>query len=104
MDTKSWPLLVPEPTNLYDANAIAVQIDGQVIGYLPRAAAQEYLPGLQRLMSVRGGYVALRGVIVGGGYYDDGPGRARGLAGTRPRRLRHPLNPSGVRTVEIREC
>ena len=26
-------------------------------------------------MSVRGGYVALRGVIVGGGQYDDGPGR-----------------------------
>ena len=68
-------VLVPEPTNPYDANAIAVQIDDQVIGYLPRATAQEYLPGLQRLMSVHGGYVALRGVIVGGGYYDDGPGR-----------------------------
>ena len=68
-------VLVPEPTNPYDANAIAVQIDGQVVGYLPRATAQEYLPGLQHLMSVRGGYVALRGVIVGGGYYDDGPGR-----------------------------
>src|SRR5436309_8378826 len=68
-------VLVPEPTNPYDANAIAVQIDGQVIGYLPRATAQEYLPGLQRLMSECGGYVALRGVIVGGGYYDDGPGR-----------------------------
>jgi hypothetical protein len=26
-------------------------------------------------MSVRGGYVGLRGVIVGGDYYDDGPGR-----------------------------
>jgi len=68
-------VLVPEPTNPYDANAIAVQIDGQVVGYLSRATAQEYLPGLQRLMSARGGYVALGGVIVGGGYYDDGPGR-----------------------------
>jgi hypothetical protein len=68
-------VLVPEPTNPYDANAIAVQIEGQVIGYLPRATAQEYLPGLQRLMSAHNGYVALRGVIVGGGYYDDGPGR-----------------------------
>src|SRR5713101_9175022 len=68
-------VLVPEPTNPYDANAIAVQIDGQVIGYLPRATAQEYLPGLQRLMSMRGGYIALRGVVVGGGYYNDGPGR-----------------------------
>jgi hypothetical protein len=67
--------LVPEPTNPYDANAIAVQIDGQTVGYLPRATAQEYLPGLRRLMSAHGGFVALRGVIVGGGYYDDGPGR-----------------------------
>src|SRR5260221_14774582 len=38
-------VVVPEPTNPYDANAIAVQIDGQVVGYLPRAAAQEDLPG-----------------------------------------------------------
>jgi hypothetical protein len=68
-------VLVPEPTNPHDVNAITVQIDGHVVGYLARATAQEYLPGLQRLMSALGGYVALRGVIVGGGYYDDGPGR-----------------------------
>jgi HIRAN domain len=68
-------VLVPEPTNPHDANAIAVQIDGQTVGYLPRATAQEYLPGLHQLMSALGGYIALGGVIVGGGYYDDGPGR-----------------------------
>jgi len=68
-------VLVPEPSNPYDANAVAVQIDGQVVGYLPRAMAQEYLPGLKHLMSVRRGYVALRGVIVGGDRYVDGPGR-----------------------------
>lgn len=68
-------VLVPEPANPYDPNAIAVQIDGHVVGYLPRTTAREYLPGLKQLMAVRGGYVALRGVIVGGGYYDDGPGR-----------------------------
>jgi hypothetical protein len=68
-------VLVPEPWNPYDANAVGVQIDGQVVGYLPRATAQEYLPGLRHLMSVRGGYIALRGVIVGGGRYADGPGR-----------------------------
>src|SRR5216683_890672 len=68
-------VLVPEPANPYDANAVAVQIDGQVAGYLSRATAQEYLPGLKHAMSLRGGYIALRGVIVGGGYYDDGPGR-----------------------------
>ncbi len=71
----SVAVLVPEPANPHDANAIAVQIDGQVVGYLSRATAQEYLPGLKHVMSVRGGYVALHGVIVGGGHYDDGPGR-----------------------------
>jgi hypothetical protein len=68
-------VLVPEPMNPYDANAIAVQIDGRTVGYLSRATAQEYLPGLKQVMSARGGYVVLCGVIVGGGYYDDGPGR-----------------------------
>jgi hypothetical protein len=68
-------VLVPEPTNPHDTNAISVQIDGHIIGYLSRATAQEYLPGLQRLMSVRASHIGLRGVIVGGGYRDDGPGR-----------------------------
>src|SRR5262249_46572532 len=40
-------VLVPEPMNPYDANAIAVQIGGRTVGYLSRATAQEYLPGLK---------------------------------------------------------
>ena len=68
-------VLVPEPTNPHDPNAIAVHISGHLVGYLPRGAAQEYLPGVRHLMSKLGGYIALRGVIVGGGYYADGPGR-----------------------------
>jgi hypothetical protein len=68
-------VLVPEPTNPHDPNAVAVHIDGYLVGYLPRVVAQEYLPGLLSLMSHLDGYIALRGVIVGGGYYSDGPGR-----------------------------
>jgi len=68
-------VLVPEPSNPHDPNAIAVHIDGYLVGYLSRGVAQEYLPGLRHLMSRLGGYVALRAVIVGGGYYADGPGR-----------------------------
>lgn len=68
-------VLVPEPANPYDANAIAVMIDDNVVAYFSRDMAQKYLPGLKRLMSVHRSYVALRGVVVGGGYYDDGPGR-----------------------------
>ena len=52
-------VLVPEPTNPHDSNAIAVHIDGYLVGYLPRAVAQEYLPGLRHLMSRLGGHIAL---------------------------------------------
>jgi HIRAN domain len=68
-------VLVPEPDNPYDPNAIAVHIDGHIVGYLAREVAQQYGPGLRSLMARCNGYVALRGVIVGGGYYPDGPGR-----------------------------
>jgi hypothetical protein len=68
-------VLVPEPGNPHDPNAISVQIDGKLVGYLAREAATQYLPGLRRAMERCGGHVALEGVIVGGGYYDDGPGR-----------------------------
>ncbi|HET9899148.1 MAG TPA: HIRAN domain-containing protein [Streptosporangiaceae bacterium] len=68
-------VLVPEPDNRYDPNAIAVHIDGQVVGHLPRTTAREYLAGLRTLMAARSGHVALRGVIAGGGYYADGFGR-----------------------------
>jgi hypothetical protein len=36
--------LVPEPDNPYDPNAIAVYIDGQKVGHLPRPAAQAFAP------------------------------------------------------------
>ena len=31
-----------EPNNPYDKNAVAVKIAGQLVGYLPKAAAKEY--------------------------------------------------------------
>lgn len=73
--SKIIAVLVPEPDNPHDPNAISVQIDGNRVGYLSREMASHYLPGLQRAMATCGGYVALGGVIVGGGFYDDGPGR-----------------------------
>jgi hypothetical protein len=91
-------VLVPEPQNPYDVNAIAIRIDGRVVGYLGRAQAAAYLPGLQKRMRECGGLVALRGEIVGGGYYPDGPGRLGvwlkhdpsdfGIASASPARVR----------------
>lgn len=68
-------VLIPEPENAYDSQAISVHIEGDLVGYLAREVAALYLPGLHKLMTRCGGYVALEGVVVGGGYYDDGPGR-----------------------------
>jgi collagen type III alpha len=42
-------LLVPEPDNPHDRNAVAVKIGGQTVGYLPREDAAEYSRVLQRL-------------------------------------------------------
>jgi len=36
--------LVPEPSNPHDPNAVRVEIDGRLVGYLPRAAAVAYGP------------------------------------------------------------
>ncbi|WP_433169155.1 HIRAN domain-containing protein [Kribbella sp. CA-247076] len=68
-------VLVPEPHNIYDSNAIAVAVEGNVVGYLDRQTAALYVEGLHELMASSGAYIGLQGVIVGGGYYDDGPGR-----------------------------
>jgi hypothetical protein len=59
--------LVPQPDNPYDSNAISVQIDGNIVGYLPRDVAATYLPGLRSLMAQSRAHVALNGVIVGQG-------------------------------------
>jgi hypothetical protein len=87
-------ILIPEPENPHDANAISVHIAGNLVGYLPRHIAARYISGLRQLMSRSGVHVALHGVIVGGGYHNDGPGRLGvwlthdpadfGIAPTRP--------------------
>jgi hypothetical protein len=59
-------VLVPEPENPYDCNAIKVLIDGWQVGHLSREDAAVYLAGLHHLLSNRT-EVALRGHIVGGG-------------------------------------
>jgi len=66
-------VLIPEPDNPHDSNAVKVLIDGYLVGYLSREDALVYLPGLRRLIAFHG-QIALRGVIVGGGPRDDGLG------------------------------
>lgn len=67
-------VLVPEPENLHDPNAIKVLIDGRHVGYLSREDAVIYLPGLRRLTASHSSPIALSGQIVGGGQREDGLG------------------------------
>lgn len=67
-------VLVPEPENPYDINAIRVDIGSQTVGYLSRSDAAAYLPGLLKLMSDTASHIGLVGVVVGGGVRDHGLG------------------------------
>ncbi len=72
-------MLVPEPENDYDANAIAILVAGLKVGYLSREDAAIYRPGLIRLIeSCETGLVALVAHVVGGGRRPD---RAIGFLG-----------------------
>jgi tetratricopeptide (TPR) repeat protein len=67
-------VLYAETDNPYDDNAISVWINGMKVGHLAREDAAAYRPGLLALQAREGKSIALRGVIVGGGIRQDGPG------------------------------
>lgn len=67
-------MLVREPDNPHDPNAISVRIGGSTVGYLCRNDARSYLPGLLELEARHGARISLTGVVVGGGIRQDGPG------------------------------
>jgi hypothetical protein len=61
-------LLVPEPQNQYDPNAVAVQIGGQHVGYLPRDLALRFSAAIRSLSS-DGKPVGCKAEIRGSGPY-----------------------------------
>jgi hypothetical protein len=62
-----YAVLVAEPDNPYDANAVSVWVQGLKVGYLSRDDARRYRPGLLALEQQHGKPIALGGAIVGGG-------------------------------------
>lgn len=73
-------LLMPEPTNPYDPNAVRVVIgSGGTVGYLSRENAVAYRPLIDRLAAA-GKFVACRACLSGG--WDRGPDD-RGSFGVR---------------------
>lgn len=59
-------ILMPEPENEYDSNAVAVLVDGLKVGHLSREVAVMYQSGITRLMTRTGKSVAAAGEITGG--------------------------------------
>jgi hypothetical protein len=69
-------MLVPEPDNQYDSNAIAVYIGGLKVGHLGADDAARLIGGLnEQIAKNPGKFIALNGVVAGGGMRDDGLGR-----------------------------
>ena len=100
--------LIPEPGNRYDSNAIAVYIDRFHVGYIARELAGRMIAGLQALYAQHPGkYVALNGVITGGGLRHDGLGHLGvfltydptdfGLEAPKPPNVNEPIT-AGLRT------
>lgn len=59
-------ILVPEPNNQYDSNAVSVWVGGLKVGHLARDDAAIYQAPISRLMSQHGTPVAVTGKIFGG--------------------------------------
>ena len=57
-------VLVPEPANPHDPNAVMVHIDGRLVGYLPRSAAVAYGPMIAAVQA-RGRAAACEAMIAG---------------------------------------
>lgn len=70
----SYAILVAEDGNPYDANAVSVWIAGKKMGYLSRADAETYRPGLVRLYHKHGAAIAVGAKIFAadGRYFEDG--------------------------------
>lgn len=88
-------VLVPEPRNPYDVNAVRVQINGQKVGYLPREDAADYRPALDRLWQ-DGTLATCPARIMGGGKRPYGIF----LHLARPERARRANTADGIEVVD----
>lgn len=77
-------VLVPEPMNKYDKNAVQVQVPDSsgvagVVGYLPREDAAAYQKVLGRILVEENEVVGCRGLVQGGFRMDDGQMASYGI-------------------------
>ncbi|HDL17288.1 MAG TPA: hypothetical protein ENH27_05555 [Rhizobiales bacterium] len=60
-----FAILIPDDANLYDDNAIRIEIDGKMVGYLPATGAPKFRAALKDL-NLAGQATFCRAKIVGG--------------------------------------
>lgn len=65
--------LIPEPTNPFDADAVAVRIEGETVGYLSRSDAQAYKAVLRRV-TASGATATCYAIVTGGWRRSNGEG------------------------------
>ncbi|MFN7131581.1 MAG: HIRAN domain-containing protein [Myxococcales bacterium] len=85
-DVACTALLVPEANNRFDPNAIAVVVDEEVVGYLPRHMAAEVRPRIIEI--IRGGHLPTHPAKIVGGWDRDGDLGNFGVKLVRPRARR----------------
>jgi hypothetical protein len=68
---QSWSgvvVLLPEPRNEFDANAISVHAEGRRVGYVPKELAANYQTRLLQMLQQQA-YIAVDALILSGGGY-----------------------------------
>ena len=68
-------MLIPEPTNRHDRNAVAVKVGGETVGYLPRDDAAKYSPVLTRLAAQ--GFLGVVTARIWAGHREEYEGQTR---------------------------
>ncbi len=60
-------VLMPEPKNKYDPNAVAVYTEnGGIVGHLSREDAEDYQPAITAFIKTRGKYPSCNAMMAGG--------------------------------------
>lgn len=66
VDVATIAALVPHPSNPHDRNAVSVQVDGNIIGYLSADYAANVQPHLQAFRKKTKTHIAVNARITGG--------------------------------------
>lgn len=79
-NVEALAVLMPEPTNPYDKNAVCIYIGGKTVGYLPKDDARAFLRRLTKRKLARTAPTTCDARIMGGFIMKDGSKASYGVA------------------------